>query len=1568
MKPKGKILSLLLVICLVAGLMPTTVFAANSGKAIQLGTDALNESINSTNAATVYFGQNDTDQPGAWRVIGYNGNGVASAQGDMTLLAAGNMGLVQFSTNGTNTYADSNLKAAIDALAEKLTEEETAAVNKRTLVSGSYNGENTDCVSGAQVDNAVFWPLSTAEANMVSNDIRALSTEHPDWAMYYWWLRSPGRGYGAAVVIGGGHVDNDGSNVDGEFGVRPAFNLDLNSVLFTSAAAGGKSASGMDSGLTAIGDYTDNEWKLTLLDESRNFAVTETEVSGISGGTVTLNYTGAATGTNEYISVILADENGVQSYGRVAQPTEASGTAEVTIPAGLAVGTYTLYAFSEQYNGDYMTDYASAFETVSLTVTPDKAIMLGTSGISGYDSTNGYDYIYFGNWTAPDEYTTSGPIKWRVLDDQTNTGEAGLFLLTDTLLGSGTYGGVYFGKSSYSKAWQGSDAQTWCATFYGSNFSAGEQGAVIATTKSDEAFTSSTYSIPFAASENILNGDKVFFLSAQEAENSAYGFTDDAARIANYGGSAGVWWLRSPNAYFAGYAGLVNRNGNVHDYDVSYVWAARPAFNLDLTSVLFTSAAVGGKIPAASSGGNQSGEAADAIFEIGDYDGNEWKLTLLDNSRNFAVTEKTASGKPGDTITLNYSGATTGTNEYISVIIADNSGAQYYGRVAQPAEASGTAEVTIPAGLAVGTYTLYAFSEQYNGDYMTDYASAFETVSLTVTPDKAIMLGTSGISGYDSTNGYDYIYFGNWTAPDEYTTSGPIKWRVLDDQTNTGENGLFLLSEELLGTGYYGGVYFQQSYHYDSSSGSYHKGSAPANGDHTDCLIANAWQGSDAQTWCATFYSNNFSTGEQSAVLGTTKSDGAFTSSTYNVPFAASESILNGDKVFFLSAQEAENSAYGFTDDAARIANYGGSAGVWWLRSPDAYYTYFAGAVGYNGYVYYDLVLHDWAARPAFNLDLNSVLFTSAAAGGKSASGMDSGLTAVDDYTGSEWKLTLLDSSRSSFTVDASEAETSVEVGYTSWSIPVDYSGAQTGANEYVSALLCDSNGNVLYYGNIAQNSASGTAALNIPAGLAAGSYSLKVFSEQCNGDYMTDYASALQEISLNVLSKETTPQAVFTAAGDSSGTLSNVDASMKYSTDGGASWTDITGTTAEITGVTADKDIQVVKKGDGTATVDSDAQIIDVTQAAIPVGIGKTDCTTAAQNDGTITGVDSTMEYRLSSASEWTSISGNTVSGLANGTYEVRVKANGTVLASEVATVIIGAHTCAAQGDWQHDANEHWKLCACGAEVDRAAHTGGTATCTEKAVCDVCGSSYGAINPDNHTGEIVWTKTATAHSSKYSCCDAVVVAEEAHEWENGVCAECGYECQHDGGTATCTEKAVCDICGEEYGELNASNHTNLVKTEAKAATHMTEGNIEYWYCDGCDKYFSDEAGTKEIALKDTVIPKLTEHTADGTGWHSDETNHWNTCECGEKLNEAAHTFEWVTDKEATATEAGSKHEECTVCGYAKAAVEIPATGETTSPETGDNSNIALWIAVMLAAGTALTGTVLYSRKRKYSR
>ena len=253
--------------------------------------------------------------------------------------------------------------------------------------------------------------------------------------------------------------------------------------------------------------------------------------------------------------------------------------------------------------------------------------------------------------------------------------------------------------------------------------------------------------------------------------------------------------------------------------------------------------------------------------------------------------------------------------------------------------------------------------------------------------DKAILPGTSGISGYDSQNSYDCLYYGQWE-------DAPIQWRVLDDQTNTGEEGLFVLSEGCLGTGNWGNIPF----------------------DDTNPK-SNAWQGSDAQAWCNTLYTDHFTAGEQGAVLATTKSDDAYdsTSTAFPPSFVAIENILNGDKVFFLSAQEAETAAYGFTDDASRVARYQNVRnGLWWLRSPlvglaaDS-----AGYINGGGFTYYQWVASDNMARPAFNLDTDSVLFTSAAVGSKVSQGTISPIAA---YTGNQWKLTLLDDTRSSFT------------------------------------------------------------------------------------------------------------------------------------------------------------------------------------------------------------------------------------------------------------------------------------------------------------------------------------------------------------------------------------------------------------------------------------------------------------------------------------------------------------------------------------------------------------------------
>ena len=278
-------------------------------------------------------------------------------------------------------------------------------------------------------------------------------------------------------------------------------------------------------------------------------------------------------------------------------------------------------------------------------------------------------------------------------------------------------------------------------------------------------------------------------------------------------------------------------------------------------------------------------------------------------------------------------------------------------------------------------------------------------------------------------------------------------------------------------------------------------------------------------------------------------------------------------------------------------------------------------------------------------------------------------------------------------------------------------------------------------------------------------------------------------------------------------------------------------------------------------------------------------------------------------------------------------------------------------KSDWTSDATHHWHECAnenCDVTDNAgkdgyAEHSGGTATCTEKAVCTHCGQSYGETNPVNHTGTEQWTQTTTTHEKKWNCCNTVSVPNENHEWADGVCSECGYVCLHEdtdknhicdicgktisdhkdadnnhlcdycgekisnhtGGKATCIAKAVCEICKESYGSLDPNNHTDLKHIDAKAATAAEEGNIEYWYCSGCKKYYKDAKATQEITEAQIVTAKL---PSDNNGSNNK-----------------------------------------------------PGNNATTSPQTGDNSNLALWIALLFISGGAVTATTVYGRKKKHS-
>lgn len=335
----------------------------------------------------------------------------------------------------------------------------------------------------------------------------------------------------------------------------------------------------------------------------------------------------------------------------------------------------------------------------------DKAIVPGVAGLNDPVFSNGYyypsDYVYFGLYQG-------SPLKWRVLDGDKAFDKQtdGVFLLTDGLLET-----IRYNPYNGSTAWEGSEAQAWCKAFAGStsNFSAVEQGVMMGIAKTEGAYT--LYDDPWG--ECILSAqNKMFFLSVQEYYDYVAAWASIVAHVSNH------FWLRTPNTEWTTNVGVVYpSDGNVGALQTDFEFSARPAFNLDSSAVLFSSPASGGK---------PDGE----ISAIGDYSGNEWKLTLKDSSRDGFTIENLH--RAGNIITFYYSGAAAGANEYISALVVDSTGAYtHYGRLQPADEAAGTVVFTLPE-LPEGS-TLYIFNEQCNGDYKTDYAS--HLVELTVPED-----------------------------------------------------------------------------------------------------------------------------------------------------------------------------------------------------------------------------------------------------------------------------------------------------------------------------------------------------------------------------------------------------------------------------------------------------------------------------------------------------------------------------------------------------------------------------------------------------------------------------------------------------------------------------------------------------------------------------------------------------------------------------------------------------------------------------------------------------------------
>ena len=1072
-----------------------------------------------------------------------------------------------------------------------------------------------------------------------------------------------------------------------------------------------------------------------------------------------------------------------------------------------------------------------------------KAIQLGTSGISGYDTAKGgtgYDYIYMGSYN-------SSPVKWRVLDDQTNfdsngdgTNETGLFLLSEDLLGSGDRGDVYFdGTSPYSNAWQGSDAQAWCNTFESSNLDSLELAAILATTKSDDAFTSSTHNVSFAASTNILNSDQVFFLSAEEAVNSEYGFTDDAARIANYGNSASTWWLRSPYADFTSSTGLVDGYGRVYDGGVGLGWAARPAFNLNLNSVLFTSAAVGGK----PDGG---------LTTISEYSGNEWKLTLKDSSRsNFAVTSAAVTAYTnGSTVEISYTGAKTGANEYISALLVDDNGnPTYYGRSNAPlTETDGTAQLSVPAGFAEGNYMLKVFNEQYNDNYKTDYASDFTDISLTVKKrvDEQFTLAPGGTYYFDlsamnipgtANSGNSY---GAASLPDTslhyvpFTYAGTIEAYKLTSAMAT--------TEEYAQQNKYAHSLFVADY-------------AVTNNVSWDTLnTANLIFGKDYASGGVDYTLRTPSAGSDCTGLDDSQR-GVPQSNEWDTMLNKNSGYIQNWNRMFSWGQDVSSGG------ASYRAVRGYSSTRFWSDKLAAKSFPYVGFRPVLEVLNADTLGSD--GLKAVTLDLN---------GGT--------------LGGSSDAIHIIVKTGSTFTAPASDGMTRPDGNTGSYFMWLDGNG-----NSYApgASVPADVTKLTAQWRDIA-----------VPTG------EIKIAE---NG-----WKSFFNTITFGLFFKDT--QMVTVTAADNSGEAVKIEylLSDKALTESELAGMTFTAYSAPFS-INPDNEYVIYAKLTDTsgnvAYINTNGIVLDATVPVISgIEAGKTYCAaqtitvdekyigTVKVNDTEVS-LDKNSQFALSPAS-------------GKQTIVVTDKAGNE---TRVTVTVNNGHTY----EWQSENGQYWQKCKfCNHETakkdiptinisgaDKVCRTQDykfSFTLPEGATDAACGYEFiglgGApLTPTVENGLYSGIIKASTYPAKENSFKLIVSAKTADGFAFSAEKKVTLQNEHTGGTATCKNKAICEVCGESYGKLDPNNHANLKHIDAKAATKTSEGNIEYWYCDGCNKYYKDAKATQEITKAQTVTAKLPD--------------------------------------------------------------------DSKSPQTGDNSNLALWIALLFISGGAVTVTTVYGRKKK---
>ena len=1468
---KKRILSILLTLCMVLCLVPITVFAAGGAKTILPGTSA--QSILKIDKSRLSFAGHE------WWVIGQKTDKSNNAP-IITLLAVNNdFGDVPFRTgsdgpfenarrysedNGyyannpsdmsqwrkPNEYAGSTLQQKMVSLAEAIPEKEQAVIRPKDITEG---------ITGQEVKAQKLWAFSQEDSIYLYRNSCKYAAQ--------WWTRSSNEvyGYGSWTIHPDGR-SGSALNVDYDAAVRPAMELDLSSVLFISAAEHGKVADLT----TPIAEYAGDEWKLTLHDSDRDDFTAKTVL--VNGSVLEVEYKNAKVGDNEYISAVIKDADGsISRYTRVVQldgtTNGTRGRAAIDL-TGIDMTGKTLCVFNEQFNGDHKTDYAGALREVKLTDEIDEQFTLAPGGRYYFDL-SAMDIPGTVNSNLPDStlhyvpFTYVGTVDAYSMENETDTAkqpyEHSLFIAD------------YNVKCSLQR-----ETLAEMNLIYGQTYTASNVNYTLRAPSVGDHHRNEGEGSGLAPIDN--EWDTIYQKSADYIKNwyKMRSFGQDIGT----GNVEGMYLSRG--GHFAAQATFWARP-TLPARDIGFRPVLELPTDLAADSLKTVELITAGYMPGETSnliniivkkGESFTAPSAEGL-PLSDSISADTPMRWVDENLNFY--------KPGDTVPADvaelyafYGGfglfLDRGDGE---VEVTPDNYTDIFG--------DGTASFVLPKGRSLtgleesGNLTFKDILEIYSTGKLERYGSVFPNLKLKNADLTSVRLSEEYI-------GYERPLF---ITADGKNTVGSLNG--ISKSRNTLSilgNGSLTLNGALTLSQYtqYGGGSVTMTDGLTAYYLSIDSGSLTVTGDTQaitlrDQDISDLYMGDGVRLFTGS--------SAQDAAEAAVPQLSAEMQEVYQRHLAEDNTLTNEEIVALSNAlRERFNAIFRQLPGKTyvRIAN------AWDV-------TYQPGTDG-SGNAVTDIKFYNDA------LTLRGALFTrtgytqtgwATVDGGEKVYGLDAvytkneALTLYPVWSTNKYTITFDTAGGSEIapitqdygtTITAPAAPTREGYTFIGWDrdIPTTMPAenvtitAKWKVNSYT--ITFDTAGG----SEIASITQDYGTAITVPESPTREGYTFigwdKAIPATMPAENVT--ITAQWEINQYTITFDTAGGSEIAPITQDYGT--NITAPADPTREGYTfiGWDKEIPTTMPAENITITARWKDSEKPTGEIVIGTNKwrEFLNKLTFGLFFKDTQTVMITAADNSGEAV----TVEYLLS---------------------------NKELAKAELDGMTFTAYTAPFGIDPDNEYIIYVRL------TDNADNV--SYICSDGIVLDgtspvIKGIENGKTYCEAQTVTIdeKYIDTVIVNETKVTLDEnnSFVLSPADGEQKIIVTDKAGNTAEmtvtvndgHTGGTATCTEKAVCEVCGKAYGEFDANNHSDLKHIPAKAATKTAEGNIEYWYCEGCNQYFSDKDGTKEIKKADTVTAKL------------------------------------------------------------------PQT-----PQTGDTSNLALWIALLFISGGAVIGTIVVSKKKRHS-